>query len=66
MAKAEMTSAEREKQYQIEDDARTLQRAQEIMADQKRFNAATKEIKKMRDALDNALLMKRYPSMEAK
>jgi len=60
MAK-EMTA--QDKKYQAEDDARTLIRAQEIMADKSRYGNATKEMKRQRDALEAAMLAKRYPTM---
>ena len=40
-----------EKKWKIEDAARTLQRSEEIRADNKLFNAARKELKKRHDLL---------------
>lgn len=48
-----------EKQWQIEEDARTLARYQEIMGDSKRKNQAIKQAQK-----EAALLMKRADNLK--
>jgi len=46
-----------EKKWKIDDAARTLQRAEEVRADKKLFNAARKELEKKRELL-NTLIQK--------
>ena len=45
--KKETASAEPSHDYQSEDDARTLQRAHEVLTDEKRHGAAKKHLGKM-------------------
>ena len=44
-----------EKDFQAEDDFRTLQRAEEVSGDKKRLAAAMKKGKKQRDEMDAVL-----------
>lgn len=43
-----------EKKFQAEDDARTLQRAAEVMQDKKRLTSAKKEIEAQKKQLEQA------------
>lgn len=53
MAQAE--ASEKERDYEVEDAARTLLRAEEIKKDKKLYPAAIKELEKQRVALAEAL-----------
>ncbi|MGA2228539.1 MAG: hypothetical protein ABSH41_29240 [Syntrophobacteraceae bacterium] len=66
-----------DKEWQAHDDAHTLSRAQEIMADEKRLKAAAGAAKKIADDLaeqvknmsgvaSGSLLDKMYPKMQTK
>ena len=46
-----------ERKWKIDDAARSLQRAEEVRADKKLFNAARKELEKKRELL-NTLIQK--------
>ena len=50
-----MVTEKNEAQWEAEDNARTLMRAEEIRNDRKKLVRALKELKKQRKALDEAL-----------
>ena len=47
-----------DKKYQAQDDARTMQRTGEIMADTKRHAAARREMEAQKKAMEKAMKMK--------
>lgn len=62
-----MDLSKSEKQWQIEEDARTLARYEEIMGDSKRKNAAIKEAKKQaEDLTKRANVMKKAANSKKK
>jgi len=50
-----VTQAQREAQWQLEDDVRAITRYAELIADEKRFNAAQEHIAKQQAAVDATL-----------
>ena len=58
MPKSELDQTQdvREREWKIEDAARTLQRSEEIRADKKLFTAARKELQKRQTTLKSLIL----------